>query len=158
MNNNLKERAGMITLISMLRTLTVRLGVAWNWLRNMSSGRLDISSVEPWGTGTREFNFSTFHTIVLDNQFNIPSNTTLLSPDYRGVMYKFNRTTCFGRLATIIRSTRARVCYMQRNVQEYNGIPLGCTLLSPLLWTWWWSWVDRNMLSYWLLNLYMTPL
>jgi len=54
MNNNLKERAGMIKLISVLGTLTVRLGVAWNWLRNMSSGRLSISSVEPWGSGTRE--------------------------------------------------------------------------------------------------------
>ena len=44
----------MITLISMLGTLTVILGVAWNWLRNVSSGRLGISSVEPWGCGTRE--------------------------------------------------------------------------------------------------------
>jgi hypothetical protein len=48
----------------------------------------------------------------------------MFSPDYRGVMYKFNVTTCFGRLATIIRSTRARVRYMQRNVPEHNGIPL----------------------------------
>ena len=44
----------MTTLISMLGTLTVRLGVAWNWLRNMSSGRLGISSVGLWGCGTRE--------------------------------------------------------------------------------------------------------
>jgi len=40
MNNNLKERAGMIKLLSMLGTLTVRLEVEWDWLRNMSSGRL----------------------------------------------------------------------------------------------------------------------
>jgi len=44
----------MIKFISMLGTLTVRLGVAWNWLRNMPSGRHGISSVELWGSGTRE--------------------------------------------------------------------------------------------------------
>jgi hypothetical protein len=54
MNDNLKERAGMIKLIAMLGTLTVRLEVVWNWLRNMSSGRLGMNSVEPWGSGTRE--------------------------------------------------------------------------------------------------------
>jgi hypothetical protein len=53
----------------------------------------------------------------------------MFSPDYRGVMYKLNMKTCFGRLVTIIRSTRARVRYMQRNVPERNGIPMGCTLL-----------------------------
>jgi hypothetical protein len=39
--------------------------------------------------------------------FNVPSNTTILSPDYRGVLYKFNRTTCFGQLPTIIRSNKS---------------------------------------------------
>ena len=32
----------------------MRLGVEGNWLRNMSIGRLGISSVEPWGCHTRE--------------------------------------------------------------------------------------------------------
>jgi hypothetical protein len=31
----------------------VRLGVEWNWLRIMSSGRLAISCVEPCGSVTR---------------------------------------------------------------------------------------------------------
>ena len=44
----------MIKLLSLLGTLTVRLEIAWNWLRNMSSGRLGISSVETWGSGSRE--------------------------------------------------------------------------------------------------------
>jgi hypothetical protein len=54
------------------------------------------------------FSFSIFHTVVLDNQFvYVPSNTTILSPDYSAVLYKFNRTTCFGRLATIVRSNKS---------------------------------------------------
>ena len=54
MNHKLKESPVMITLISVLGTLIVRLGIAWNWLRIISSGRLGINCVEPWGSGTRE--------------------------------------------------------------------------------------------------------
>jgi len=49
-----------------------------------------------------------------------PSKTTnLLKPGYRNSLYKFIRTTRFGRYSTIVRSAK----------------------------TWWWSSNDRNMLS-----------
>ena len=62
--------------------------------------------------------------------FNIPSNTTNGKSRLQAVLYKYNRTMCFGQLVTIVRSTRATVRYMQRDIPEHNGIPLGYTLLS----------------------------
>ena len=62
--------------------------------------------------------------------FNVPSNTTNAKSRLQGVLCKFNRTTRFGQLLTIVRSARATVRYLQRDVAEHNGIQLGFTRLN----------------------------
>jgi hypothetical protein len=74
------------------------------------------------------FNFGIFHplcytitwcNIYLQTQHN---NVCL---DYRDVIVKFNMTTCFGRLATILRSTRVNIYYMQRKIyKQWHPIEL----------------------------------
>ena len=54
----------------------------------------------------------------------------MLSPDYRVSYISSIGQHVSVNFLTIIMSIRAKVCHMQQNIMEHNGIPLGFTLFS----------------------------